>query len=385
MMEFLFDTANHLPMQSTFKFHKLYVEGFSKNNCEVNAVSAIPVIEKSHNKILWCKSKEIEYSIHYYYPPFLNISLLKNLLIFINSFFVILYLLLRSKFNTYLVIDVLNASISTSAVCAAKLTGVKTIGIVTDLPQMLKQTLGISKLSFKEKMSYILVEKLLDKYNGYIFLTDYMNDFVNKKGKPYCIIEGLVDNKLKGIEKKYKKSNLRIILYSGGLYEKYGVITLIEAFMRLSQPDLQLSIYGDGNMVPEITNYCEKDKRIIFFGILPNERVVEAQANATLLVNPRPSNEEFTKYSFPSKNMEYMASGTPLVTTCLPGMPEEYYEYVFIFDKETVDGFCNTLNNLLSLPDTILISKGQICKNFVMEKKNNIVQVGKVLEMMEKI
>ena len=36
---------------------------------------------------------------------------------------------------------------------------------------------------------------------------------------------------------------------------------------------------------------------------LRNDRVVEEQLRATLLVNPRPTAEAFTKYSFPSKNM----------------------------------------------------------------------------------
>ena len=65
-------------------------------------------------------------------------------------------------------------------------------------------------------------------------------------------------------------------------------------------------------------------------GVAPNAVIVEEELKATLLVNPRPTGEEYTKYSFPSKNMEYMASGTPVLTTCLPGMPAEYNEYVYL-------------------------------------------------------
>ena len=38
-------------------------------------------------------------------------------------------------------------------------------------------------------------------------------------------------------------------------------------------------------------------------------------------VNPRQNNEEFTKYSFPSKTMEYLASGVPVVAYKLDGIP----------------------------------------------------------------
>ena len=33
-----------------------------------------------------------------------------------------------------------------------------------------------------------------------------------------------------------------------------------------------------------------------------------------------------------------MACGTPLLTTKLPGIPDEYYEYCYTLDDETVDG-----------------------------------------------
>jgi glycosyltransferase involved in cell wall biosynthesis len=83
--------------------------------------------------------------------------------------------------------------------------------------------------------------------------------------------------------------------------------------------------------------------------------------------------------------MEYMASGTPVVTTRLPGMPEEYYDYVFLFDDETVEGFTNTFNNILSLPKITLVEKGLKCKEFVIRRKNNIIQTERVLELLSLI
>lgn len=61
-----------------------------------------------------------------------------------------------------------------------------------------------------------------------------------------------------------------------------------------------------------------------YFGVVANEIVVQEQLEATLLVNLRPTNEEYTKYSFPLKNMEYMVFSTPVPTTCLRDMHEEY-------------------------------------------------------------
>lgn len=45
--------------------------------------------------------------------------------------------------------------------------------------------------------------------------------------------------------------------------------------------------------------------------MVPNSGVLKAQSESEILVNPRNDNNEFTKYSFPSKVIEYLGSGTP--------------------------------------------------------------------------
>ena len=48
--------------------------------------------------------------------------------------------------------------------------------------------------------------------------------------------------------------------------------------------------------------------------------------------------------------MEYMVSGTPMMTTVLPGMPEEYYPYVWLIEDETEDGAAQELKAFFALP-----------------------------------
>ena len=152
----------------------------------------------------------------------------------------------------------------------------------------------------------------------------------------------------------------------------------------MKDQDARLWLFGSGDLVNEIEKYEEKDIRIKYFGVVPNEHVVKEQLKATLLVNPRPSMEEFTKYSFPSKNMEYMASGTPVLTTPLQGMPQEYNDYVYLFEDETVEGMSKTLARILIQDKRELYDKGISAKKFVMKEKNNVVQAGKIKELITK-
>jgi glycosyltransferase involved in cell wall biosynthesis len=181
------------------------------------------------------------------------------------------------------------------------------------------------------------------------------------------------------------KASERILIYAGAILEKYGIKKLIDAFRLLGGNDLRLHIYGAGAMEKDMPGYMSLDNRIVYHGTVPNQEIVQNELKATLLVNPRPSNEEFTKYSFPSKNMEYMVSGTPLVTSLLPGMPLEYNQFVYIFDDESVEGICRTLKFLLSKPGENLHEFGNHAKQFVLDYKNNFIQAERLLLFFEKV
>jgi glycosyltransferase involved in cell wall biosynthesis len=70
--------------------------------------------------------------------------------------------------------------------------------------------------------------------------------------------------------------------------------------------------------------------------------------------------------------MEYMASGTPIVTTDLPGMPSEYKNFVYIFNNETVDGMYNTLKTILSQSRLELHNFGHKAKQFIQTNKKYV-------------
>ena len=136
--------------------------------------------------------------------------------------------------------------------------------------------------------------------------------------------------------------------------------------------------YGNGPYVDELISVCEQDPRIEYRGLAENEVIVAEEKKASLLVNPRPTDQDFVKYSFPSKNLEYMLSGTPLLTTDLPGMPIEYHQYVYLFDKQSVDGYAESIKKVMSIPKERLKEKGLEARNFVLREKNKAIQTARI-------
>ena len=80
-----------------------------------------------------------------------------------------------------------------------------------------------------------------------------------------------------------------------------------------------------------------------------------------------------------------MASGTPVLTTNLPGMPKEYKTYVYLINDESVPGMAAVFKQILSLSSEELRQKGCTAKAFVLENKNNIVQTKKLIELLNRI
>jgi glycosyltransferase involved in cell wall biosynthesis len=223
--------------------------------------------------------------------------------------------------------------------------------------------------------------------DGFIFLTEQMNRRVNKNRKPYIVLEGHVDAEPSEISKNEKWETLtgkKIVIYAGSIVKLYGIQNLTEGFLKANIPDAELWIYGDGDYRDELIALAKQNKTVKYKGIRSNQEIVACEARAALLVNPRPSAPEYTKYSFPSKNMEYMVSGTPVLTTKLPGMPKEYYPYIYLLEEETAEGVAQSLQEILNTTPEERNKKANAAKKFVLKKKTNVVQAKKIIEFLKK-
>jgi len=382
----IFINSKIKPQQQAQKFHSLLVEGMKNSVESIFILTRPPVNASTNSKARLYNNRETDNNINYHYLKIFNIPMFKHLIMFISGFISSLKWIFQNRNKKKVVIcDVLNLTLSVSAFLASKIFKIETIAIVTDIPDYMQT---YDKKSDFISIFYNLYSKLCNffmyRYDSYIILTEQMNEIVNPKGNPYIVIEGMVDINMSNTSnllcKKYKE---KVIIYAGALYEKYGVKKLLEAFLKIKMDDARLWLFGSGELENEIKNYEKKDNRIKYFGVQPNNIVIEEELKATLLINPRPTDEKFTRYSFPSKNMEYMVSGTQVLTTSLQGMPKEYNEYVFLINDESIDGIKETIEQILSSSREELHLRGLRSKEFVLVEKNNVIQANKILKMID--
>lgn len=365
------DKLHMLGLQAQ-KFNYLLMKGFNSNDVDVHAVSSLPVNRENYDKLFYGGNKSKDQKILFHYLPIINLPGIKNVMQTVGAFWHVF----QAKKEDVVICDVLNASTSLGAVFAAKLKKIKCVGIVTDIPFFM----------LPGEMRNVRYEKIVDKVikncSHYVFLTEQMNSLLNPNNKSYMVVEGICDQKMEKFKPIICRTEKIKCFYAGQLNARYGLKMLVEGFIKANITDAELHLYGTGPYVPELESLCEEHKNVVYHGTVFNDVIVRAELEADLLINPRPTHEEFTKYSFPSKNLEYMASGTATLTTRLPGMPEEYLPYVYLIEEESADGIAKALEYVLGLSREEREAKGAAAKNFVLEKKSNVAQAARILDFL---
>ena len=262
-----------------------------------------------------------------------------------------------------------------------KYPSVKCVLFVPDLPEYMDVTNKSLLYSIIKKWHISHLRKNIKEIDGYVFLTDYMKEWFDWD-ICYTVVEGIYKTPPNSSETEISKE--KVILYAGGLNEQYGVLALVDAFLKTKEKEWTLELVGDGPLLPTLKRIAVDHPDLVIRGLLPNSEVLKRQKQVSLLVNPRRGEQVFTKYSFPSKTIEYMASGTPMVGYRLPGIPDEYFEY--IYEVSPYDhGLEECLKKVMLLSEQERNEFGLSAKHFIQTEKNEAKQCAKILKLVESL
>ncbi len=259
----------------------------------------------------------------------------------------------------------------------------KTVAFVPDLPEHMYATKrGLQGIG--AKFYYRLVKNIQSEFDGYIYLTEEMKDRISSE-KPYIVVEGLADESLFAApDKTSNTEDLPVVMHAGTLSKRYGIAELVEAF-RQTNLDAQLHIYGVGDFVPELEKTIQMDARIQYKGRVSREDILKKEREAALLVNVRNPKDDFTAYSFPSKTIEYMSSGTPLLTSRLPGIPQAYFDYCYSIPGNDVAEIKSALETIMGYSAEVRREMGRRARAYIQENKTAFRQAERVLDFIEHI
>lgn len=376
---------------SNHNFEMSLIGGLRKtledNNLRILTVPAVYSYPHNNSHIFTKSESYTDSGVETHSVSVLNLAVINKIYIF----FVLLFNLIRyyGKCDSSEIGLIVNTPgwVNDSAVFLSRFftaKKVRTVLIVPDLPEMMN-TMFTDRVSLKQRIVGVLNRYgrwLADKYDCYVFLTEEMSIYFRTSGR-YIVMEGLADSAWFEDPENIQQSAVPSILYTGSLARVFGIRNLVDAFLQMNNDDAELWICGAGDMSDCLAELASRNPRVRFFGMISADKARMMQRKATVLVNPRTSEGEYTKYSFPSKTMEYMAAGRPVVMNRLPGVPQEYLKYLIIPEDESVSALADTLDSVLARTSEELDSLGSEGRRFIKDNKNATMQVRRILDLLE--
>ena len=273
------------------------------------------------------------------------------------------------------------------AVAAAKrsIPDLKACVIVTDLPGGLGLASG--RRGLLKNVEYGRGEqslRLAAQIDGFVLLTEQMAEPLRISRPKYCVIEGLTAQNSVPAEPIELPDDARpAVLYTGTLNRELGIDHLLDAFINMKE--YQLWLCGKGDMEKDIQDARERCDNIRYFGFVPQAQAVYLQSKAVILINPRTNQGAYTRYSFPSKTMEYMRAGKPVLCCKLDGIPTEYDDYLTYIEPQNAQGIREAVQAMMARTQTERDGIGRRARDFVLLEKNNDKQGQKTLALLRSL
>ena len=317
---------------------------------------------------------------------FINITPLKQVMIGLGALWRLLLWGWRNRKAVHRVVYTFNVSVPSGVftLLGAWLTRSKVVAMIYDI-NVPGETVPF-KLPWR--IDYWLHKILLPRFDGLVVIADpIIKDFA--LGVPFVRVEGGIDgdslcNSSNTIRARTSNESSFVIAFAGGLKEANGILELLEAFSLIRGDQYQLRIAGMGPLESKVKEAAQNDSRIEYCGYLSFDEVLALYDAADVLINMRPTKTLNTKYFFPSKLMEYLASGVPVITTCTGYVEQEYADFAFLLKDETSQGLANMIEYVASLDQNIRIDKGARARNYICTHKTWNVQGQRVVDFILK-
>ncbi len=210
------------------------------------------------------------------------------------------------------IFDALAPRLGHMAIRWAKHQHIPTVAVLTDNPQ------NIANSSFLYQKA---VQFLLTKVDAVITIL------------PSLITKSRTDTKiflLPGIVRDEPVEKMNVghpyIYFAGAMSSRWGLPDFVNVYLA-SKCACPLYIAGHSG------SFGMNDRRVVYLGQLTERENAAYQAGASLLINSRPLDRKIDSESIPSKLFEYLASGSPVLSTKHPYFFPRYENDVEFIDQ----------------------------------------------------
>lgn len=323
------ENAKRKSNPSNQNFYSRLIRSLSIFN-DVSVISHRPISSQMFGSISFDSKKTNQDGVNYYYTYISTHLLYKPFHEFKAIYHEAVKCVNDLESNDFVIIvDVLRYNLLRAAKKLARKNHVPIFGMLTDNP---KNISGVTRKYINKILS------IGSKLDGYLALSDGLVKAFSNGKKPSYIFEGFVEN----IDSPKKEPLGNYLFFSGSLYERYGVKTMIDAYLSSSIKE-KLIICGSGPLEQYIFDKERNDSRILYLSQLDRNKILSLQQHAIANINPRPLSN-IDEESIPSKLLEYFASGTPTLSTKHPKLYNLFKDDAVWFNDGSFESLERTFN-----------------------------------------
>lgn len=287
------------------------------------------------------------------FVPYLNVTPVKQLCIGMGTWLKLIAWAWRMRACRHRLIYTYNLSVPPGVFTwlAAKVTGSKAVAILCDIDvpgQTVPDTLW-------HRFDFWMQKRLIPVFDGVVSIADaIIEDFA--PGRGYLRVEGGVSQEVfdRTAGRRGRAPSSPFTFFAAGTLDRAnGIEMMLAALASLPENGLRLRIAGRGPLEGAVREAARRDSRIEFVGFLPFDQVAGLYRDADVLLNIRLTKAVNTRYVFPSKLMEYLASGTPVISTCPGAVAEEFQALAYLLNDETPEALARLMKHVADLdPDS---------------------------------
>jgi glycosyltransferase involved in cell wall biosynthesis len=209
--------------------------------------------------------------------------------------------------------------------------------------------------------------KLLD---GYILFQKAAASELRLK-KPFYVTKPGIDPNSIGIDTtcSNRKSLIFTVTYLGSLLPYNGIDALLNSFALSTDPEIRLRVFGNGILQKQIIDYSKRDERVYYGGLINHKQVKDELKTTNLLINLRDPESYICKFAYPSKLVEYMASGIPVLSTDLD-FDAEMRECLYLVKKLEPNEILRMINHIKEKGPEYNAEKAKKAKKYIIENNN---------------
>lgn len=361
--------SDSLPHFATNKFSWSLVKALNFSFKEIYIISSAEIRNYPAAKRIFFRTQKFQSSNYKgLFIGFINIILLKHISRLVILFFKI-GRIIKKKQIKHIIVHGTHTPFMLVALWSKWVYNTQIAILLTDQHGAEVPSDGFLGRVFRNADTKIMLS-MLKRMDSFICLSEL---FVSKYNlSPSLVIPGILNSEFSSygnidIINTFSDNKKETIVFAGGINKQNGIDILLASIKLIPSLDIDFIILGNGDLVQKVIEEASNDPRIKFYGVKHGKELYQYLLTASLLINPRPVHEEYSRTSFPSKLIEYMSTGVPILTTKLESIPNEIKDCFFYIERPDAQSIASSIYHIISLNKEDRINVGMKAKNAVRE------------------